>query len=99
MGARREDWITSRRLDRVQVDLHFIDGAIGNVVIVGWGESKRSSLWRDELVPELYESTEDVLGRLQHDLDVIGRLQPVTSEQLDQLLRYGTMWEQPQLDL
>ena len=87
----RSEWATVHHLDSIDVQLRFLDGAPCVATIIGRADTKRSSLWVHEIVPELYDEPVAVARRLSDDLEKIMTTMPDSREQLHQALLYGTL--------
>lgn len=85
------EWHPRHDLDRIDITMHWLDGDLAGVSVIGRSDTKRTSLWCFDVVPELNEGTSQTLMALHDDLLLIGRCQPVDREQLDQALRHGTL--------
>ena len=87
----RAEWAVRRHLDRIDVVLRIPDGEPGRLSFVGRSEVRRPALWVHDISPKAGESDSAFMDRAGDLFKTLAMVQPVSRQNLDDLLHYGTL--------
>lgn len=99
MNESRHLFAVRHHLDRIEQVWHLLDGEVVSVTLTGRAQTKRTSLWVHDIPADLTEGAHEFQRRVADAVEVVVAGQPMSTPQLLDLLRTGSVtWQQESFD-